>query len=385
MSEALSDVVTIFDGPHATPERKAEGKYFLNIACLNDGRLDLAAADRVSEDDFRVWTRRVTPVAGDLLFSYETRLGEAALMPEGVDACLGRRMALLRPKPGRVHPRFLLYYFLSPRFQRLIEINTIHGATVNRIGLASMGQWPVEFPKMENQRAIAEVLGALDDKIAANQQVSTVTERLSVALVPTKGELVTVRSVAEHVRKQIEPSLMAARVDHFSLPAFDERKLPQRTDSSTIKSAKFVLDSPAVLVSKLNPRFPRVWDVLPSQKVSAVASTEFVVLEPREISTGLLATLLSQPHLGVRLEGMAAGTSGSHQRVKPAEILSLMVPDPALMTPGLKDQVSRLRTIARKAREESAQLAALRDSLLPALMSGKLRVRDAEKTVEEVL
>src|SRR5699024_3024417 len=115
------------------------------IASLNSGRLDLSLSDHVSDDDFARWTRRVTPQADDLLFAYETRLGEAALMPDGVDACLGRRMALLRFDLSKIVPRYFLYYYLSPEFQRTIDEHTLHGATVNRIGLATMGKWPIQI------------------------------------------------------------------------------------------------------------------------------------------------------------------------------------------------------------------------------------------------
>jgi type I restriction enzyme S subunit len=151
----------LFDGPHATPTRIAEGPYFLNISSLKSGRLDLAESDHVSESDFSKWTRRVTPQVGDLLFSYETRLGEAALMPSGVRACLGRRMALLRPDRGRMNPEYLLHFYLSPRFQRTIAERTVHGATVPRIGLATMGDWDVEVPELEEQQTIAATLRSL--------------------------------------------------------------------------------------------------------------------------------------------------------------------------------------------------------------------------------
>src|SRR2546429_9978027 len=104
----VGELGQIFDGPHATPTRRSEGPYFLNIASLKSGRLDLSESDHVSAEDFVTWTRRVTPQHGDLLFSYETRLGEAALMPEGIEACLGRRMAILRPNQTGVARRFLL-------------------------------------------------------------------------------------------------------------------------------------------------------------------------------------------------------------------------------------------------------------------------------------
>lgn len=178
----FGDLGQIFDGPHATPSRESQGPYFLNIASLVDGRLDLAKSDHVSAADFVRWTKRVTPSKGDLLFSYETRLGDAALMPGGVEACLGRRMALLRPDLTRVEPRFLLDYYLSPAFRAIIDRHTIHGATVNRIGLSTMSDWPISIPNVNEQVAIAEVLGALDDKIAVNSKVVDTTKALGKAL-----------------------------------------------------------------------------------------------------------------------------------------------------------------------------------------------------------
>lgn len=164
----VGDLGTIYDGPHATPTRRETGAYFLNIASLSNGRLDLSLSDHVDSEDFDRWTRRVQPQEDDLLFSYETRLGEAALLPGGVQACLGRRMALLRPNLRVVNPRFLLYYYLSPAYQQIIASRSIHGATVSRIPLNRMAAWPVSLPSMKEQDAAAEILGSLDEKIAAN-------------------------------------------------------------------------------------------------------------------------------------------------------------------------------------------------------------------------
>lgn len=75
----------------------------------------------ISEDDFVKWTRRVTPQAGDVVFSYETKIGEASIIPEGLRCCLGRRMGLLRAKQDKVLPQYLLYAYLSPTFQDVIR------------------------------------------------------------------------------------------------------------------------------------------------------------------------------------------------------------------------------------------------------------------------
>ena len=53
----------------------------------------------------------------------------------------------------------MLYFYLGPSFQRTIAKHTIHGATVTRIGLATMPDWDVEIPKLSEQQAIADVLG----------------------------------------------------------------------------------------------------------------------------------------------------------------------------------------------------------------------------------
>lgn len=193
----------LFDGPHATPTRSTEGPYFLNISSLKSGRLDLAESDRVSESDFSKWTRRVTPQVGDLLFSYETRLGEAALMPSGLRACLGRRMALLRPNLERITPEFLLHFYLSPNFQRTIAERTVHGATVPRIGLATMADWDVEVPALEQQEYVADVLRSLhavtDQADRESARLATVRDEILPLLMSGKVRVKDAEAVAEEV------------------------------------------------------------------------------------------------------------------------------------------------------------------------------------------
>src|SRR5690606_28055785 len=62
-----------------------------------------------------------------------------------------------------------------------IKHNTVHGATVDRIALSTMTQWPVSIPDLNSQRAISAVLGALDDKIAANSRVTHCADALARA------------------------------------------------------------------------------------------------------------------------------------------------------------------------------------------------------------
>jgi type I restriction enzyme S subunit len=172
----------IYDGPHATPARTNTGAVFLGISSLVNGRLDLSQSDHLSEADFLRWTKRVTPRENDIVFSYETRLGEAALIPGGLRCCLGRRMALMRPDTKRVDPRFLLYSFLSPAFQDVIRSRTKQGSTVQRILLTEFSSFPVSVPDLWVQQKIAQSLACLDDGIELLSGISESLEAIAGAV-----------------------------------------------------------------------------------------------------------------------------------------------------------------------------------------------------------
>ena len=179
---AVGSIAETFDGPHATPTKTDEGPLFLSISSLENGTLDLSKSAHLSEPDFAKWTKRVTPQGGDLLFSYETRLGEAALMPEGIKACLGRRMGLLRPNTDRVIPEYLLFAYLSPPFQEVIRAKTNHGATVDRIALKELPSFLIRIPSMGEQEKTVEVLRSLFDKIELNRQINETLEEMAQAI-----------------------------------------------------------------------------------------------------------------------------------------------------------------------------------------------------------
>jgi len=161
----LGDICDIYDGPHATPPKQKSGFVFLGISSLDyDGRIDPVHFEFVSKESFKKWTKRVEPQFEDIVFSYETKLGVAAMIPDGFKCCLGRRMGLLRPKKG-VMPKFLLYSYLGPSFQKIIYERTYHGSTVDRIPLKEMPDFPIGLPPLPEQKAIASVLSSLDDKI----------------------------------------------------------------------------------------------------------------------------------------------------------------------------------------------------------------------------
>ncbi|MFN7708901.1 MAG: restriction endonuclease subunit S, partial [Sphingobacteriia bacterium] len=160
----LGDIAIVYDGPHATPKKIKSGSVFLGISNLDHGRIDLASHDCISEEEFIKWTKRILPKEGDFVFSYETRLGEAALIPKGLKCCLGRRMGLIRPIDNRLNTKYLLYLWLSPQMKKRIEEQKIHGSTVERISIKELPNWEIPLPPLPEQERIAGLMSAYDDK-----------------------------------------------------------------------------------------------------------------------------------------------------------------------------------------------------------------------------
>lgn len=178
----LRDVAEVYDGPHATPKKVEEGPWYLSISSLRRGQFDLSKSVHISEVDLPKWTKRVAPQVGDTLFSYETRLGQAAYWALEVEAALGRRMGLLRPKPGLIEPRYLCYAYLGPQFQEVIRQRTLSGATVDRIPVGEMPNWPILLPSLETQRAVLSVLNSIDGLIENNRRRIAVLEQMARAI-----------------------------------------------------------------------------------------------------------------------------------------------------------------------------------------------------------
>lgn len=389
----IGDIGELFDGPHATP--KSKGKVstdyiFLSISSLENGRLNLKESPSISEEDYLSWTRRVTPQAQDLVFSYETRLGEGALIPAGLTCCLGRRMALLRPNQKVIEPRFLLYLFLGPKFQQTIAERTIHGSTVNRIALNDFPDFPILLPDITEQRRIAGVLGALDDKIESNQAVITRAEQLIDEIAVQRATdlpMVALSEVCSLSKSTWKPETSPDQtVQLFSLPAFDEGATPEQAAVASIKSNKTLMDRPGILVSRLNPRISRMWWVETDAARVNVCSPEFAYLTAGDMH-GLACTWLAvrSPEFRGEMVDRVTGTSGSHQRVRPADLMTIGVPDYRSLAEHIQATVLTLLPLVSDRRRQSVALAELRDVLLPELMSGRMRVDEAGCLVSEAL
>jgi type I restriction enzyme S subunit len=416
----IGELAEIFDGPHATPAKTEGGPLFLGISNLAQGRLELSATEHLSEEDYIRWTRRVEPRAGDVLFSYETRLGEAARVPHGLRCCLGRRMGLLRARTGQVDERFLLYAYLGPQFQETLRSRTVHGSTVDRIPLVDMPGFPIVVPTdLAEQRAIAHILGALDDKIELNRRISETLEAMARALF--KSWFVDFDPVRAKMQGG-DAGLPKPLADLF--PArFVDSELGEIPEGWEVKS----LDQTARFVNGLAlQNYPPTDDrYLPVIKIaqlrsgrtdgadraSADVDPEYIVADgdtlfswsgslecvlwaggPGALNQHLFrVSALEYPrwlcYFGVHqhlddFRQIAAGKATTMGHIQRHHLSDAKIAVPSKPMPNEIDQcLSPLFESLWKREVESRTVAAVRDALLPKLISGELRVQDAEKFV----
>ena len=188
-----------------------------------------------------------------------------------------------------------------------------------------------------------------------------------------------------HCKGSVSPGANPDQVfEHYSLPAYDDGQSPALDRGTTIKSNKTLVPPGAVLLSKLNPETSRVWLPDPKSEYVKVASTEFLAFQPKApVGAGLVYSLLRSAPFKAMLEGMVTGTSKSHQRVSPPALLTQNV---VVAAPNLFEAFERLAAPLLQAqlanRSHSRTLANTRDLLLPKLISGEIRVKEAEKIAE---
>ncbi len=421
----LGELAEIFDGPHATPQKTTDGPIFLGISNLSNGRLDLSQVEHLSNDDFGRWTRRVAPRQGDIVFSYETRLGEVAVIPGNLRCCLGRRMGLLRARPGKVDGRFLLYAYMAPEFQATLRARTIHGSTVDRIPLIDLPDFPIRIPvDIAEQAVIGRILGSLDDKIELNRRMAETLEAMARALFKSWFvDFDPVRAKAEGRRTNLSEGiadLFPSSLENNDLPTGWHREplrehfdvfsggtpskgdsrywggeIPWVTPRSMMQSHVFDTEDrvtraavgngtrlvPGGSIMVMVRGMGLHQDVRISQAHRDVTFNQDVkALVARKLDSAFLLYFMLD-----RRETLLAKVcaSGHGTGVLPSDALEgLLIPvPPAPVQQRLFEPFMLFNARIALSRLEARTLASLRDALLPKLVSGELRIADAEKRI----
>lgn len=168
-------------------------------------------------------------------------------------------------------------------------------------------------------------------------------------------------------------------VEHYSIPAFDEKHYPIFEKSSEIKSNKYLLTPKSVMISKLNPETKRIWRPL-CLTVQSVCSTEFIVYEANKINQrDFLYALIDSVPFFKHLCSHTTGSTNSHQRATPKSTLEFCfnLPSDTVIDDFCRIVTPMYDLIATNI-VENQLLAKTRDVLLPLLMSGKLKISDID-------
>lgn len=190
-------------------------------------------------------------------------------------------------------------------------------------------EWDYTRQEHEVKRSLAEISGTL--KILENS--------LNDSGLNTVGDttMTLLSSVASAYRVSVNPMKFAdEEFDLYSIPSFDDSGKPELAKGSEIGSNKLLIRKPSILISRLNPRTPRIWVARPGVR-RAICSTEFTVLEVEnnELFSSIFIALHSQVAT-TYLKSVARGTTGSRKRARESDLMNIRLP----LTPSIESPIS---------------------------------------------
>lgn len=403
--EEMCDLIA--DCPHSTPKWTDTGHLVIRNQNIRNGRLDLSDKSYTNHKDYLVRVRRAVPQGGDLIFTREAPMGEICQVPEGLECCVGQRQVLLRPAQG-VSSDYLLYAMQSPFVRHQIFWNEGTGSTVSNVRIPVLKK--LEIPRQgQSESSIADVLKSLDDKIELNRRMNETLEEMARALFrdwfvdfgPTRRQMEGATDPAAIMGHAFPPEKAATLAPLFPVKVGDNG-LPEGWEKRELRSA-LTLNYGRSLTKK--DRKPGPFNVYGSGGVSG--THEAALAKGPSVIVGRKGTVgsLYWTHDDFFAIDTVFYVTSDYPMVfchRLLETLGLETMNTDAAVPGLnRDNAYRqefafgggdlikayanfVGTLTDKSganKKENQTLAALRDLLLPKLMSGEIRLKDAEDTL----
>jgi type I restriction enzyme S subunit len=174
--------VQLIDCEHKTPPAADDGYPYIAIPQVKDGRLEMEGVRLISHEHFVQWTRKARPQEWDVILSRRCNPGETAVVPAGLECALGQNLVLLRTDRTKVAPEFLRWLVRSSSWWEQVQTFLNVGAVFDSLKCADVPSFALPIPPLAEQRAIAHILGTLDDKIELNRRMSETLESIARAL-----------------------------------------------------------------------------------------------------------------------------------------------------------------------------------------------------------
>ena len=382
---------------------------------IHSGRIDYSTARHTSWEAYRnELTDKSRPRIDDILLTKDGSIGRVAIC-DREDLCINQSVALIQPTE-RIDSRFLKYVLVSSHYQQRMEGDS-DGTTIKHIYITRVDKMELAVPPTAEQRAIAHILGTLDDKMDLNRRMNETLEAMACAIFKSWFvDFDPVRAKAEGRDLNLPQSIAGLFPDSLTDSALGEipngwyvKSLPHMIDVNPTRSLRKGAIAPYLDMANMPTRghsagevmerefgsgmrfvngdtlVARITPCLENGKTAFVdfleegqvgwGSTEYIVLRPKPPLPNEFAYCLarSEPFRDFAIQSMT-GSSG-RQRV-PAESLShyLIAMAPPPISKCFEKIVAPLFARARAGARENRTLASLRDALLPKLISGELRV-----------
>ncbi|WP_413925488.1 restriction endonuclease subunit S [Candidatus Accumulibacter phosphatis] len=417
--------MTLIDCDHRTPPAADAGYPYIAIPQLKEGRLDLSGVRRISPELFAEWTRKAKPRHHDVVLSRRCNPGETAYVPAGLECALGQNLVLLRSDGEKVFPPFLRWLLHGPDWWEQVGKSINVGAIFNSLKCADIPNFRMPLPPLAEQKAIAAVLGALDDKIELNRRMNATLEAMARALFqswfvdfdPVRAKLdarppagldsATAALFPEHFEHGEDAMLPigwrhaaieeVCAINAWTLGKNDDLETLEYVEISEVSRGNIANiatytrgEEPSRARRRLRHGDTVLSTVRPDRgsyflalnpPENRVASTGFAVLTPTKVPWSFVHAAMTQPEVSEHLGQMADG--GAYPAVRP-EIIGAMkvaLPNERKILEAFHRTCAPLFEQAETNRTQSRTLATLRDTLLPKLLSGELSVASFERGV----
>ncbi len=363
------------------------------VSALNikDSQVNSNDHHYIDEALYRRWMQNPLH-KGDVLLTSEAPLGEVAFIDKEVDWALGQRLFALRSKPDLLDGRYLFYLFKGgePRHELFSRAT---GTTVSGIRQAELIQIELDLPSLPEQRAIAAVLAALDDKIASNRRAVGILEEIRIlefhrlstregfAHAPLSSLATTTKGVSY---KSVD--LLLSLTSLVTLKSFDRKGgyKPNGLKPYVGRYKPSQVIEPGELVVALTDLTQGAEVVGRAVRVPADQSTEVLVasldLSIVRPKTGVfyeyLYGILTSDDFRQHCRSRTSGTTVLHlaSDAIPAYVAPVV---PRNIQARYAEMVRPIIARTDALEREVLKLDALRDLLLPSLLSGRMHVPEA--------
>ena len=427
------DLVFFQEGPGIRNWQYVErdGVRFVNIRCLEDGRLITSKMSQISKEEAYGKYSHFLLDADDYVVSSSGTLGRVAtVQTEDLPCCLNTSVIRMRPANDGLERGYLKYFILSDYYKSQIFAFANGSAQLN-YGPTHLKQMEIIAPPVADQKAIAHILGTLDDKIELNRKTNETLEAMAKALFKSWFvDFDPVRAKAEG-----RPTGLPADISDLFPDSFEDSELGEIPSGWRVAPVGDVVECVGGSTPSTNE--PEYWDggeyfwatpkdlsslsepflldtakkitadgvqrissgILPVGTVllSSRAPVGYVAAAcvPVSINQGFIALksngLVSSAYLlnwclsnVQQFKDRASGTTFAEISKAAFRPIPLLVPSEQVAR-SFSDKAQALYERVVSNMRQSTLLAATRDSLLPQLISGEIRIPDAEKMLEEML